>query len=107
MLTLHITPEMRHKLEAALAEKGRCRLAAMSFSATAFLALDLLAEFGRTVVVVADSMHSLDELRRNLLALAGTALAGVYPERILYYPAWETLPGGKDGRRPAHRPVLP
>ena len=93
MLALHITPEMRHKLEAALAEKGRCRLAAMSFSATAFLALDMLAEFRRTVVVVSDSMHSLDELRRNLLALAGTAFAGVDPERILYYPAWESLPG--------------
>ncbi|MBU0715079.1 MAG: transcription-repair coupling factor [Verrucomicrobia bacterium] len=97
MFTLHITPEMRRKLEAALAEKGRCRLAAMSFSATAFLALDLLAEFRRTVVVVADSMHSLDELRRNLLALSGTALAGVHPERILYYPAWESLPGREDG----------
>ncbi|MBU4366677.1 MAG: transcription-repair coupling factor [Verrucomicrobia bacterium] len=88
MLTLHITPEMRRKLETALAENGRCRLSAMSFSATAFLALDLLAEFRRTVVVVSDSMHSLDELRRNLLALAGT-----HPERILYYPAWESLPG--------------
>ncbi|MDP2990815.1 MAG: hypothetical protein Q8O57_09665, partial [Kiritimatiellota bacterium] len=94
MLTLHITPEMRRKLETALAEKGRCRLAAMSFSATAFLALDLLAEFRRTVVVVSDSMHSLDELRRNLLALAGA-----HPEHILYYPAWESLPGREDGRR--------
>src|ERR1035437_7274675 len=99
MLTLHITPEMRRKLETALAEKGRCRLAAMTISATAFLALDLLAEFRRTVVVVSDSMHSLDELRRNLLALAGTAFAGVYPERILYYPAWESLPSREDGRR--------
>jgi len=94
MLSLHITPEMRRKLEAALADKGRCRLAAMSFSATAFLALDLLAEFRRTVVVVADSMHSLDEMRRNLQALAGG-----HPERILYYPAWETLPDREDGRR--------
>ncbi|MCX6992684.1 MAG: transcription-repair coupling factor [Kiritimatiellaeota bacterium] len=94
MLTLPITPEMRHKLEAALAEKNQCRLAAMSFSATAFLALDLLAEFRRTVVVVSDSMHSLDELRRNLLALAGA-----HPERILYYPAWESLPGRKDRRQ--------
>ena len=101
MLTLNITPEMRRKLEAALAEKGRCRLAAMSFSATAFLALDLAAEFRRTVVVVADSMHSLEEMRRNLLALAGAALAGVYPERILYYPAWEALPGKEDRRQTA------
>ncbi|MFH1969805.1 MAG: transcription-repair coupling factor [Verrucomicrobiota bacterium] len=97
MLTIHITPEMRRKLETALAEQGRCKLSAMSFSATAFLALDLLAEFRRTVVVVSDSMHSLDELRRNLLALAGAAFAGVYPERILYYPAWEALPGREDG----------
>jgi transcription-repair coupling factor (superfamily II helicase) len=88
MLTLHITPEMRRKLETALAETGRCRLAAMSFSATAFLALEMRAEFRRTVVVVTDSMHSLDEMRRNLLALAGA-----HPERILYYPAWEALPG--------------
>ncbi len=90
MLALHITPEIRHKLEAALAAKGRCRLAAMSFSATAFLALEMLAEFKRTVVVVSDSMHSLDEMRRNLLALAGP-----HPDRILYYPAWEALPGKK------------
>ncbi|MDD5676971.1 MAG: transcription-repair coupling factor [Kiritimatiellae bacterium] len=94
MFTLHITPDMRRKLEAALVEKGRCRLAAMSYSATAFLALDMLAEFRRTVVVVTDSMHSLDEMRRNLLALAGA-----HPERILYYPAWETLPGRANGRQ--------
>ncbi|MFH1477300.1 MAG: transcription-repair coupling factor [Verrucomicrobiota bacterium] len=94
MFTPHITPEMRHKLETALAEKGRCALAAMSFSATAFLVLELCSEFRRTVVVIADSLHSLDELHRNLLALAGT-----HPERILYYPAWEALPGRKDGRQ--------
>ena len=93
MLAIHITPDMRRKLETALTEKKQCRLAAMSFSATAFLALNLCAEFRRTVVVVSDSMHSLNELRRNLLALAGTAFAGVYPEHILYYPAWESLPG--------------
>jgi len=94
MLSLHVTPEMRRKLETALTAQGRCRLAAMSFSATAFLALDLRACFQRTVVAVADSMHSLDELRRNLLALAG-----VHPERVLYYPAREALPGSADGRR--------
>lgn len=77
-------------MEKALAENRQCRLAAMPFSATAFLALDLQAELTRTVVVVCDSMHSLDELRRNLLALAGA-----HPERILHYPAWESLPSDK------------
>ena len=91
MFDLHITPEMRQKLATALTASGHCALPAMSFSATAYLALEMLAEFRRTVVVVIDSMRSLDELRRNLLALAGA-----HPERILYYPAWESLPGSGD-----------
>ena len=76
------------ELESVLARQHRCRLPALSFSATAFLALELSARLARPVVLVADSLHSLDELRRNLLALAQER-----PGAVLYYPAWEMIPG--------------
>jgi len=76
------------ELESILARQGRCRLPPLSFSATAFLALELSARLARPVVLVADSLHSLDELRRNLLALAQER-----PGAVLYYPAWEMIPG--------------
>ena len=61
----------------------------MPESAEAFLVLSAGATLGKTIIWVAGGDKSLETNHGNLLALCrDTTAAG----RILYYPAWETLP---------------
>ncbi len=95
MRTVVLTADLRARLEAAFGETGRCRLAALPYSAAAFLALALRDACRRAAIVVGDSPRAAEDLHRNLLALADTRAADV-----LLYPPWDSIPG-KRGEAPA------
>jgi len=83
-----IAQPFQDALRAVLEADGPCRLPVWPRSAQALAALGLRRTAARTVVVVTDGAKTLELMHRNLLALREEA--GI---EVLYYPAWEILPG--------------
>lgn len=77
------------ELSERLNAKSNARLSCPSLAAAGFLAHLIFQEFGRHVLVAAESPRVLYELHPILTAFVGDAV-----EKILYYPAQDIAPGG-------------
>ncbi len=90
MLSIPLPDDLRRQLTEAFARQRCCRLPRLPLSATAFLAWQIQRAFGRTLVLVTDSLNTQDGLHRSLAAFAGPQAA-----QLLYFPAREPAAPGK------------
>ena len=83
----HITDSMRKSLADAFTKHQICRTQSMPFSAAAFLAWEMRTAFLSSVVLITDSLKTMDEMHRNV-----TAFANGHETSALCYPAWSIAP---------------
>jgi len=88
MDTANLVERFRTACVSLLTAHGHTHLPPMPLSAQTLLAWAALEETQQTVVWVSDGPQTLEHAHRDLVTIAGTDST-----RLLYYPAWESLPG--------------